>query len=787
MSKKMNLKESSTVVSAGQPLFTKFKSRTKDAESPKSVISDPRIVSPSSSASASLERRLTDLKKAPRHDRVHSISDADEENSMPGANLSAVLLSRQLSAKASNGHLLLESVSESHSVSTVHPRMGQISAAGSETSSPRVRMSRNAGKDGAKSSARGPEHDVASRRMSFPGAEITTSSAFSPLPHPTELPYEDQIELNKFVVRGSGGEDIRTGEHKIAWSPGTTREPHRNSFSGDGRSSVSGYRHSKTAKKSFSPGESPGHTNGFMDSPRSTLSELSSDFAMKATTPSVKDFSEIQIAQKDPRMYCKSTSYSDYFDRHSSTRLVDGYRKSFDGGSTTTLSAEGSPSDTHNAERSFQYGGKVPGGDASRTSLMPQQRFVPGQFLKSNPLKPRPSPAKWDDAEKWLVNSASVKSNGHSSYGNGTLSGGSTPQHATQVQAAASARYHNLPNSNQSSRMHGTSGESLPANTELYGARLLPENGDANSNTYPPTNVIHIRRSCDASTTTDRPEESLPGDAKKCDTSNRDETGTRPEDKFADSITVQSTSPRTGRVIIVMKDAATEITPSTSQRDIATQVTPAQSFHAAVTPPRLHNGGPARLNTTPVHSERRPASVGVDVTELKNCHQAKLDLDQAATLDTHWTTREEEVEESAKSLRLSVSRSVDFKEVKRNVLEARAAAWEEAEHSKYMARYHREEAKILAWEAHEKAKAEADMRKVEVKLEHMRSHANEILQNKLASVHLKAENMRAAAAAKCGEQAAKTNHWAQEIRDHGRSPSPTRLCCFPRFKSSYTQ
>lgn len=131
-----------------------------------------------------------------------------------------------------------------------------------------------------------------------------------------------------------------------------------------------------------------------------------------------------------------------------------------------------------------------------------------------------------------------------------------------------------------------------------------------------------------------------------------------------------------------MKDAATEITPSTSQRDIATQITPVQSFHAAVTPPRLHTG-PARLNTTPVHSERRPASVGVDVTELQSCHQAKLELDQAAALDNNWTTREEEVEESAKSLRLSV----DFKEVKRNVLEARAAAWEEAEQSKYMSRY----------------------------------------------------------------------------------------------------
>jgi hypothetical protein len=104
----MTRKESSSIVSGGvQPLFSKFKSRTKDAESPKSVISDPRIVSPSSSASASLERRLTDLKKGPRHDRVHSVSDAEEESPLPSGILSNVLLSTQPSAKVCQSNLPL--------------------------------------------------------------------------------------------------------------------------------------------------------------------------------------------------------------------------------------------------------------------------------------------------------------------------------------------------------------------------------------------------------------------------------------------------------------------------------------------------------------------------------------------------------------------------------------------------------------------------------------------------------------------------------------------------------
>jgi hypothetical protein len=70
------------------------------------------------------------------------------------------------------------------------------------------------------------EEKVTERRKS--NAEMPITSGSSIFLDDTEPPYEDQIELNKFVVRGSGGdEEIRTG-HKMAWSPG-----HRNSHSGE--------------------------------------------------------------------------------------------------------------------------------------------------------------------------------------------------------------------------------------------------------------------------------------------------------------------------------------------------------------------------------------------------------------------------------------------------------------------------------------------------------------------------------------------------------------------------
>ncbi|CAK9859410.1 unnamed protein product, partial [Sphagnum jensenii] len=139
-----------------------------------------------------------------------------------------------------------------------------------------------------------------------------------------------------------------------------------------------------------------------------------------------------------------------------------------------------------------------------------------------------------------------------------------------------------------------------------------------------------------------------------------------------------------------------------------------------------------------------------------------------------WATKEEEEADAAKALKTSM----ELEEVRKSLHSSRAAAWEEAEQAKYAARYKREEAKIQAWENHEKAKAEAEMRRIEVKVERMWSHANEKLMNKLAAAHRQAEDLRAAAEARKSEQIAKAASRAEYIRGTGKMPTSffARFC-----------
>ncbi|XP_024366717.1 uncharacterized protein [Physcomitrium patens] len=65
----------------------------------------------------------------------------------------------------------------------------------------------------------------------------------------------------------------------------------------------------------------------------------------------------------------------------------------------------------------------------------------------------------------------------------------------------------------------------------------------------------------------------------------------------------------------------------------------------------------------------------------------------------------------------------ELENLQRSVLATRAAAWEEAEKAKYMSRFQQDEAKIRAWEEHEKAKAEAEMRRVERQAVELRTAA----------------------------------------------------------------
>ncbi|XP_057811110.1 uncharacterized protein At3g61260-like [Salvia miltiorrhiza] len=117
-----------------------------------------------------------------------------------------------------------------------------------------------------------------------------------------------------------------------------------------------------------------------------------------------------------------------------------------------------------------------------------------------------------------------------------------------------------------------------------------------------------------------------------------------------------------------------------------------------------------------------------------------------------------------------------------NPLEARAAAWEEAERAKYTARYKREDMRIQAWENHQKKKAEMENRKAEVKAEQLKTRAKEKCNQKIATTRRVAEEKRAVAEAKLNENGIKTSERGDYIRRNGHLPSSFSFklpfCCW---------
>ncbi|CAK9205066.1 unnamed protein product [Sphagnum troendelagicum] len=95
--------------------------------------------------------------------------------------------------------------------------------------------------------------------------------------------------------------------------------------------------------------------------------------------------------------------------------------------------------------------------------------------------------------------------------------------------------------------------------------------------------------------------------------------------------------------------------------------------------------------------------------------------------------------------------------------------------------YNQKEEKILAWEVLEKSKAETELKKTELKIEKMRVHAIEKMQSRVTAVSQKAEQMRAVAESNRIEKAAKTSARVQQIIITGQLPrlshNPFR-CCF---------
>ncbi|KAK7319201.1 hypothetical protein RJT34_03919 [Clitoria ternatea] len=228
--------------------------------------------------------------------------------------------------------------------------------------------------------------------------------------------------------------------------------------------------------------------------------------------------------------------------------------------------------------------------------------------------------------------------------------------------------------------------------------------------------------------------------------------------------------PSTARSVS-MRDMGTEMTPIASQEPSRTG-TPVRATTPMRSPNSSQPSTPTRACPASTLTDLHGDNLNLNKNELSEKELQMKTRREIMVLGTQlgkmniaaWASKEEEDKDASTSLK-------NKSEPPKSVIEARAAAWEEAEKAKYMARFRREEMKIQAWENHQKAKTEANMRKLEVEVERIRSKAHDKLMNKLAAVSHKAEEKRAVAEANRNHQAAKTEEQAQYIRKTGHVPS----------------
>ncbi|XP_057420099.1 uncharacterized protein LOC130714221 isoform X2 [Lotus japonicus] len=243
------------------------------------------------------------------------------------------------------------------------------------------------------------------------------------------------------------------------------------------------------------------------------------------------------------------------------------------------------------------------------------------------------------------------------------------------------------------------------------------------------------------------------------------------------SVAIQSATtfvppPSTARSVS-MRDMGTEMTPIASQEPSRTG-TPVRSTTPMRSPNSSQPSTPTRTSPMSTLTDPHIDNLNLNKSELSEKELQMKTRREIMVLGTQlgkmniaaWASKEEEDKDASTSLK---AKTAD--QPAKSVIEARAAAWEEAEKAKYMARFRREEMKIQAWENHQKAKTEAKMRKIEVEVERIRSKSHDKLMNKLASARHKAEEKRAAAEANRNHQAAKTEEQAEYIRRTGHVPS----------------
>ncbi|KAM4101265.1 hypothetical protein ACJW30_05G130800 [Castanea mollissima] len=234
---------------------------------------------------------------------------------------------------------------------------------------------------------------------------------------------------------------------------------------------------------------------------------------------------------------------------------------------------------------------------------------------------------------------------------------------------------------------------------------------------------------------------------------------------------------------VSMRDMGTEMTPATSLEPSRTATpvgatTPHRSPTSSIpsTPrggalaptPKEHNTDEESQNPT----ERTKKELSEEELKLKTRREiVALGVQLGKMNIAAWASKDEQEKKRP------CNESIDMEELERIEYEKRAAAWEDAEKSKHMARYKREEIKIQAWESQQRAKLEAEMRRIEAQVEQLRVQAQAKMVKKIAMTRQRSEEKRAAAEARRNRDAERTAAQTEYIRQTGQMPSTHYICC----------
>ncbi|PKA48113.1 Uncharacterized protein AXF42_Ash015876 [Apostasia shenzhenica] len=341
------------------------------------------------------------------------------------------------------------------------------------------------------------------------------------------------------------------------------------------------------------------------------------------------------------------------------------------------------------------------------------------------PFFAKPAPSKWDDAQKWIPVTTSIRQ-GKQMRMMGFMGG---RQHAPPAKVVFEIM-----------------GDSVTKRIDLNQARK--EIGGQKEMTCVPESSSAVDLSMD------------------------------PTPSFGDSA-LDSAVSLTHDVTSSSHSTSTFVSPPTvksvSMRDMGTEMTPLASQEQSRTGTPIRATSPSRspIESAELNGNKRLSEKELRIKTRKEIMALGTQLGKMNI--AAWASKEEDEETDASTYLKAVP--LDNQRAK-EVIESRAAAWEEAEKAKYLARFKQEEIKIQAWENHQKAKMEAEMKKIEVAVERMRTRAHEKLMNKLAASRLKAEEKLAAAEARRNQQAARTAEQAENIRKTGRLPRSFSSWCF---------